>query len=80
MIYMTNYDPNTLRCTGPSVPSGFNTLDEVTALMGPPARAGKRLHTYPDGVAFSDFVLQKADGPVIMAASAQQPDEPHVQD
>ena len=57
MIYLTPYDPTTLRCTGPSVDSGFASLDDVVALMGPPVRAGRRVHTYAD-VAFSDFKLR----------------------
>ena len=57
-IYTTPFDPLTKQCTGPSTDSGMATLDEVVLLMGPPDRAGQRVHTYTGaGVAFSDFVL-----------------------
>lgn len=58
MIYQTPFDPSTKQCTGPSEPTGFDTLDDVLLLMGQPEHPGQRVHTYTGaGVAFSDFLL-----------------------
>lgn len=58
MIYATNYDPATLRCTGHSTDSGFSSLDEVPMLLGEPDMRHPRMLTYvAAGVAYSDFVL-----------------------
>ena len=58
-IYATPYDPDTLLCTGPSEPAGFESLADVTLVMGEPRHPGRRVHSYPElGLAFSDFRLQ----------------------
>ena len=58
MIYATSYNPDTLRCTGPSTDSGFSSLDEVPLLLGEPDMGHPRMLTYvAAGVAYSDFVL-----------------------
>lgn len=58
MIYVTPYDTSTQQCTAQSTDSGFATLAEVVAVMGPPMREGPRMLLYPGGVAFTDYVLR----------------------
>lgn len=58
MIYFTPYDPRTQQCTAQSTDSGFPDLAAVVQVMGPPLREGPRMLLYPDGVAFTDFVLR----------------------
>jgi len=57
MIYLTPYDPVTL-LAGESSDSGFQSLDQVVELMGPPAHRSPTWMTYPDGIAFSQFVFR----------------------
>lgn len=55
-IYRTEFDPETLQCTGRSTPSEFVSLDHVVSEIGEPPHPGRRVLTY-DGFAYSDFVL-----------------------
>lgn len=55
-IFLTPYNPETLRCTGASADSGFTTLDEVRQMMGEPDMAHPRMLTYGDSC-FTDFLL-----------------------
>ena len=47
MIYQTLFDPDTKQCTGPSVPVGSVTLDDLQALYGEPIRRSRRWLIYP---------------------------------
>lgn len=51
-IYATPFDTSTLRCTAPSVDSGFPDLAAVQAAMGPPVSMSPQTIIYP-GVIFS---------------------------
>lgn len=55
MIYMTEFETvgEHRRAVGPSVDSGFESLDQVVALMGEPLTRGPRQVIYP-GIAFDD--------------------------
>lgn len=55
MIYATPFDEHTLQCTGPSVDSGFKSLADVVAAMGPPRSQSPQTVVYP-GVIFSRMV------------------------
>ena len=57
MIYVTPYDKQTKQCTGPSAPSGFDTLADVLAVLPDPIRASNRLAIYED-VALSDYIMR----------------------
>lgn len=66
MIYATPFDPTTKQCTGPSMPSGFNTIEDVVSCMGPPIRQGATSVVYGDATArviFSKaiFSIDEAD-------------------
>lgn len=52
-IYTTPFDPETLQATGRSEPSGFESLDQIRQLMGPPLHGTAALLVYPGGVLFS---------------------------
>ena len=59
MIYATPFEGSgyEMQCTGPSVDSGFKSLEEVKIVMGPAC-----VHDHPrivmcDQVAFSDFIF-----------------------
>ena len=55
MIYATPYDRDTLKTTGLSVDSGFNSLDDVVEALGPPDHfSHPRWFAYGE-TAFSDF-------------------------
>lgn len=56
-IFLTDYNPDTLACTGASADSGFSTFDEVRQLVGEPQMSHSRMLTYPGGVCFTDFAL-----------------------
>lgn len=45
-IYVTLFDPETKQPTANSEPSGFDTLDDVAAILGEPIVRGKRTLTY----------------------------------
>ncbi len=61
-IYSTAFDPTTLQAIRPSAPVGFDSLDEVVAVLGPDyVRRSPRTLIYP-GVAFSDYIFT-IDGP-----------------
>lgn len=55
-IYVTKFCPETKRVTEPAKPSGFNSIEEVTMLMGPPLVLGKRAVTYRS-VFYSEYYL-----------------------
>ncbi len=60
MIYLTTYDPQTKLPTGPSVAAGFESLQEVRDLLGPPGGDGKRCITYPDtGLCYSEMEIAR---------------------
>ena len=67
MIYMTNYNPKTKKCTAPSVEAGFETLDDVKLIMGEPTHSKPVLLMYvqseEEGVVFSKvpFGKEKSD-------------------
>ena len=67
MIYMTNYNPLTKKCTAPSVDSGFETLEDVGLMMGEPAHIKETHLMYvqseEEGVVFSKvpFRMEKSD-------------------
>ena len=63
MIYLTDYNPETLACTSASADSGFSTFDEVRQLMGEPQMSHPRMLTYPGGVCFTDFALKLETDP-----------------
>lgn len=57
MIYATPYNQTTKQATGPSVDSGFQTLEEVEGALGC-ERTGKRFILTGEGddrIAFSDY-------------------------
>lgn len=55
MIYATPFDPDTLRCSGPSQAAGFESIDAVVSVMGPGwLTCSARLVIY-GSVAFSDY-------------------------
>lgn len=56
MIYATQFDTTTKQATGPSEPAGFDSIDQVRDLMGPPSTDGKRIVIY-DNVAFTEYVI-----------------------
>ena len=57
MIYMTEYNPRTAKCTAASGSSGFETLDDVKLLMGEPTHTKPVLLMYVQaedkGIVFS---------------------------
>lgn len=59
-IYMTTYDAKTKQATGPSVPSGFNSIEEVRQVMGAPGGEGVRCITYPEaGLCYSEMEIAR---------------------
>jgi len=52
-IYATPFNPETREPTGYSTDSGFSTLDQVVAAMGPPLERTEALVVYPGAVLFS---------------------------
>lgn len=59
MIYLTPFNPETMQATGPSVDSGFASIDAAVAMLGPTfVRRSGRCATYPGGVFLSDFVVR----------------------
>ena len=59
-IYVTPFKNSTKECSGPSVDSGFPSLDAAVGAIGPPAMRAKRHAIYGDGedrVVFSDFIF-----------------------
>lgn len=66
MIYATPFDPATKQCSGPSMPSGFDTIEGVVSCMGPALRQGPASAIYGDETAqviFSKavFSIDEAD-------------------
>lgn len=65
-IYATPFNTSDLQTTGPSIDSGFDTLEAVTNTMGNETRIPcdhKRVVIYGDDVsrvAFSDFIFNEA--------------------
>lgn len=59
-IYLTPYNPTTEKATGPSVDSGFPTIQDACDLLGDGwATAGQRTVLYPaQGLAVTDYVLR----------------------
>jgi len=47
-IYATSFDPQTLEPTGHSADSGFDSLETVAAVMGPPVKQTDALLIYGD--------------------------------
>lgn len=64
-VYFTPYDPDTLKTTGPSTDSGFQTVAEAVQCLGTDwATCSNRAAFYPAaGLAVTDYVLQ-LDGSV----------------
>jgi len=60
-IYATPYNPTTKETTGPSKDSGFESLDQVADMMGPPTHRSPRWLAYVTGddqaIAYSEFVF-----------------------
>jgi hypothetical protein len=48
-VYITPFLADTLECTAPSEPAGFDTLDDVRELMGPPNNQHDALLVYGEG-------------------------------
>ena len=65
MIYATPFDPVTLEALGQSTNSGFESLEQVKEMLGPPNTDNKRSLIY-DGIAYSDFAF-RIDEPGISA-------------
>ena len=63
MIYMTNYNPVTKKCTAASGNSGFETLEDVKLIMGEPTHTKPVLLMYVQaedkGVVFSKVPFRK---------------------
>lgn len=58
IIYLTPYNPDTLQATGPSQPSGFDSIQQVRDIMGPPEGEGVRCITYASaGLCYSEMVI-----------------------
>ena len=75
MIYITPFDPATLRASAPSSDSGFRTLADVAAVMGDGWQTcSDRLIVYP-GVAFSDYPFLLTDGSAEANMTTSQPHE-----
>ena len=56
-IFLTNFEPTPERLpVGDSVDSGFDSLDDVVALMGEPVARGKRYVAYADQY-YSDYTI-----------------------
>lgn len=58
-VYLTPYDPKTLKTTGPSTDSGFESVDQAVECLGPDwATCSDRAAFYPaQGLAVTDYVL-----------------------
>lgn len=56
MIYLTKFCPVTRLVTEGATESGFQSIDEVVAIMGPPLVQGKRTATYRDEF-YSEYQL-----------------------
>lgn len=72
MILATPFDPATRLCTGPSEPSGFDSLEDVVALMGEPIRQTRAMVIYP-GIVYSPIVFS-LDGAVTSGVSSAATD------
>jgi hypothetical protein len=57
-IYMTPYDPDSKKCTGPSAPSGFATMDDVATVFGSAWVTRSRRTLLYAGMAFTDYVMR----------------------
>lgn len=60
-IYVTYFCPRTKQVVSDSEDSGFNSIDDVVALMGPPLSRGKRTATYRDEF-YSDYAVRVTPG------------------
>lgn len=59
-IYATPYNNRTKKCTGPSADSGFESLDQVAAMMGEPIKTSPKMLIYggdTDRIVYSTFVF-----------------------
>lgn len=56
-IYATNFDPNDLDNPGPSIDSGFESLDQVMKTLGCDYRTKSNRTVVYEGIVFSDFIF-----------------------
>jgi hypothetical protein len=74
-IYATPFKNRTKKTTGPSTDSGFESLDQVVAMMGEPLKTTRQMVIYgdmTDRIVYSTFVftlsthgLRTVDDPAI---------------
>lgn len=59
MIYMTQFDPETKQCTGPSVPCGADNMEVAKMIFGPAwLTCSKRTVVY-ERIALTDYILSR---------------------
>jgi hypothetical protein len=60
VVYVTEFDPVTKAHRGHSTPTGFASVREVQAVLGPAQVATASYAIFPEGVVFSHFPFKLA--------------------